>query len=469
MQITIQVLCLVALFAASFQLVHPYSHYLEATDDATFPAKWVDMQLDHYDPTVTDTFKNRYYINDQYYDKSKGLVFLSFGEEAPLNGPPSGGDEVAVLAKKHGALIVALEHRYYGETQPRPDWSTPNLRWLTPEQALEDLAEFVKFIDEQLHGPGFDGIPRDRWVAFGGSYSGAMSCWMRLKYPHLIHAALSSSGVINAINEFTAFDLQIQATANNYSTTCLDAVIHTREAIERAMAKDTKATLNKYHAPTNMRMFDFFYFVADAMSLPFQYGHSSTICDPLVDAAPKGDEALMDAFYEYIMTWFNPVMNPAGAMYYDGNYLAGSKIDTSSSQKQWWFEKCSRLAYFQVAPAGRSIRSPTYVTLDGHHDFCNRVYGNHLEPHTDRTQDHYGGEHPHAHRVFFSNGGSDPWRHAAVEKTLSADQPAMTAWCRDCGHCGDMKKALPTDPPQLTAQRASIARYMAEWINMPRE
>jgi hypothetical protein len=38
------------------------------------------------------------------------------------------------LAEKHSALMVSLEHRYYGESQPVPDMSVENLKYLTSEQ-----------------------------------------------------------------------------------------------------------------------------------------------------------------------------------------------------------------------------------------------------------------------------------------------------------------------------------------------
>ncbi len=38
------------------------------------------------------------------------------------------------IAAKHRGLILALEHRYYGESIPTPDFSTPNLRYLSSRQ-----------------------------------------------------------------------------------------------------------------------------------------------------------------------------------------------------------------------------------------------------------------------------------------------------------------------------------------------
>ena len=56
--------------------------------------------------------------------------------------------------------------RFYGESHPTPDMSTKNLVYLSSEQALADLANFVMSMNEQHN------LTDSKWVTFGGSYPG---------------------------------------------------------------------------------------------------------------------------------------------------------------------------------------------------------------------------------------------------------------------------------------------------------
>ena len=40
-------------------------------------------------------------------------------------------------------------------------------------------------------------------VTFGGSYPGALSAWIRLRLPHLVSAAFSTSSPVEAVIDFT--------------------------------------------------------------------------------------------------------------------------------------------------------------------------------------------------------------------------------------------------------------------------
>lgn len=91
-----------------------------------------------------------------------------------------------------GALLVALEHRFYGESHPFPTLATENLRYLSSEQALADAAYFLETeIRSRYPNAG-------KVISFGGSYPGALSAWFRFKYPHVTAGSVASSAPVLA-------------------------------------------------------------------------------------------------------------------------------------------------------------------------------------------------------------------------------------------------------------------------------
>jgi serine protease 16 len=116
------------------------------------------------------------------------------------------------------ALILALEHRYYGQSQPFPDLSTPNLRFLSSRQALQDIALFHEYITSRLDLPA-----TTKWVTFGGSYPGMLAAWSRSKFPHLFHAAVSSSAPVEAVLNMQGYNDVTVSFRNvaGYSLACL--------------------------------------------------------------------------------------------------------------------------------------------------------------------------------------------------------------------------------------------------------
>lgn len=65
-----------------------------------------------------------------------------------------------------------------------------DLQYLTPEQELHDLAVFIEVIYER-HSD------RARTILWGSNYGGTLATWARKKFPHLVDAAWSSSGVFD--------------------------------------------------------------------------------------------------------------------------------------------------------------------------------------------------------------------------------------------------------------------------------
>ena len=71
------------------------------------PQYW-DAPQDHFDDSNSATYKQKYYVNDEYYQKG-GPIFLEIGGEGPVGGPPGG--YIASLGKERNALLIQLEHR----------------------------------------------------------------------------------------------------------------------------------------------------------------------------------------------------------------------------------------------------------------------------------------------------------------------------------------------------------------------
>ena len=160
--------------------------------------RYFEQVQDHFDATNLKTWQQRYFINQTFFD-GDGPVFLCIGGEGPplsalvvVTGEYHCGWMV-ILAQRHRALIVAIEHRFYGPSQPAPDLSTQYLsKYLSSQQALADIVAFRSYVSSLY------GMTHNKWVTFGGSYPGMLAAWSRSKFPHLFHAAVSSSAPIHA-------------------------------------------------------------------------------------------------------------------------------------------------------------------------------------------------------------------------------------------------------------------------------
>ncbi len=129
------------------------------TDDGG--ALFFDQRLDHFAPGVSVTWRQRYFLNDSAWQAGgrRGPVFVCVGGEGPplqpsvvVTGDAHCADAVG-LAERVGALVVALEHRFYGESTPTRDLTTASLRLLSAHQALADLSHFHRRVRaRRLHG-----------------------------------------------------------------------------------------------------------------------------------------------------------------------------------------------------------------------------------------------------------------------------------------------------------------------------
>ncbi|KAK9164386.1 hypothetical protein Syun_005288 [Stephania yunnanensis] len=412
------------------------------TSDSKYLTKnelWFDQTLDHFSPYDHRRFNQRYYEFIDHFRVPDGPIFLKICGESSCDGIPN--DYTSILAKKFGAAVVSLEHRYYGKSSPFKSLTTKNLQYLSSKQALFDLAVFRQYYQQSLNEKLNRSNVENPWFVFGVSYSGALSAWFRLKFPHLTCGSLASSAVVLAVYNFTEFDKQIGESAGPECKTALQEIT---KLVEEKLATDRAAVKALFGAAELQNDGDFLYFVADAAVTAFQYGNPDILCSPIVKAKKNGKD-LVDAYASFVKDYYLGSFG-ANVRTYDQQQLKKTAVSEYSSDRLWWFQVCTEVAYFQVAPSNDSIRS-SRVDARYHLDLCKNLFGEGIYPDVDATNIYYGGTRIAGSRIVFTNGSQDPWRHAS-KQTSSPEMPSYIISCHNCGHGTDLR-GCPQSPLSL--------------------
>ncbi|CAA7022121.1 unnamed protein product [Microthlaspi erraticum] len=341
---------------------------------------WFNQTLDHFSPYDHRKFRQRYFEFMDYFRAPDGPVFMIICGEGPCSG----------IAKDY----------------------------------------ITKSLNVKLNRSSGDSD--NPWFFFGVSYPGALSAWFRLKFPHLTCGSLASSAVVRAVRDFSEFDQQISESAGQE---CKAALQETNKLLELGLKVKAKAVKSLFNATELGVDADFLFFTADAAVMAFQYGNPDKLCVPLVEAKKNGID-LVETYSKYVRDYCIGVWGLRARMYNRRN-LRNTVVTADSTYRLWWFQVCTELAYFQVAPSNDSVRSHQ-INTEYHLDLCKSLFGRSVYPKVDATNLFYGGDRIAATKIIFTNGSQDPWRHAS-KQTSSPELPSYTMDCHNCGHGADLR------------------------------
>ncbi|XP_077141822.1 thymus-specific serine protease [Ranitomeya variabilis] len=437
---------------------------------------YLTQPLDHFNRRNNGTYKQRYWINEEFWKRPDGPVFLFIGGESAESEFSVLAGEHVELAQKHQALLVSLEHRYYGASINQDGLTLEAIRFLSSQQALADLASFHLFISQK-----YNLTQKNTWICFGGSYPGSLSAWFRIKFPHLVYAAVASSAPVRAKLDFTDYNKVVAQSLSDPviggSTKCLDKVRESFQAVDSILHSGNVSKLEKdfysclpLRAPEDYR--EFVSNLADIFMGAVQYNMETPgsdvrkICDRIVSAesAYEGLRIVNSMYMDYI--GLKCVENSHEKTLSD---LRNTQLNpVGVGERQWYYQTCTEFGYYQTCEDGSCPFSPL-ITLKSQLDLCTEIFQiptESVRKSVEFTNEFYGADHPKSSRIIFVNGDIDPWHALSVLKNQSRSEIAI--FINGTAHCANMGSSRPTDLPALQKAREEIATKIGEWLHNAR-
>ncbi|KAG6495113.1 hypothetical protein ZIOFF_042904 [Zingiber officinale] len=183
-----------------------------------FAAHFFPQQIDHFNfrPDSSRVFYQKYLLNASFWDKGpshSAPIFVYTGNEGNIEWFAENTGFMLDIAPRFNALLLFIEHRFYGDSKPfgKDSYkSAETLGYLTSTQALADYAVLIRSLKQNLSAEA------SPVVVFGGSYGGMLAAWFRLKYPHVAIGALSSSAPILQFDDIVPWSSFYDGVSQDY-------------------------------------------------------------------------------------------------------------------------------------------------------------------------------------------------------------------------------------------------------------
>ncbi|XP_076243025.1 putative serine protease K12H4.7 [Calliopsis andreniformis] len=430
---------------------------------------WIVQPLDNFNAQDNRTWLMRYLENDEHF-KEGGPIFIMIGGEWSISKGYLQGGLMYELAVDHNAMMYYTEHRYYGKSRPTEDITSENLQYLSVDQALADLANFIEAKKKE------ERLQNSKVIVFGGSYAGNVVTWLRLKYPHLVQGALASSAPVFAKADFHEYYEVVTQSIGEYSEKCVDSIKAAFQAVEELLAtpdgpKKLKRYFNLCNVPNVKSPSDVGFLMntlAEAFAGIVQYDKvqngktqiaaccedmtASYLGSPLQRLAAfvsRGDMCLDNNYEKFIKTYSNGALN-----------------EEKDITRLWFYQTCTEYGYYQTSNSTKSIFG-TLFPLSFFTELCMDLYGDYydgdfLNTRVERTNLMYGGLRPDLRNVIFTNGNIDPWHALSILEDLNESSPAI--FIKGSSHCRDLQNDLDTDSPDLTQARKKVRQIISSWV-----
>ncbi|CAD5228316.1 unnamed protein product [Bursaphelenchus okinawaensis] len=445
--------------------------------------RYVTQNWDHFDKDNKETWQNHYQVQSRYHDNSSETVFLLIGGEGTSSPLFVCLDDVNIMtmAREHKALVIQSEHRFFGPKEQLFNTTTENYKYLTTEQALEDLAHLIDHVNQEYK------FKNPKWVAFGGSYPGTMAALFRIVHPDKTVGNVASSAPLYPKVDFYEYAQVMEKAFNETSPHCLNDIAAAFNELEhKGLSAEGRQEIGKaFHIENfektddlndiytvNLAIFDAFQGIVQ-YTYDGLYGYRETggnhtveyVCEVMAKKQKNLDK-LFEVFN--VAHDFNVTVDSSYA-----EYIA-PYLDTSADAKVgiidmrgWMWLSCYEWGWLQTTTNSKTFGNT--VPIHFYYKICEDMFGkevnaNLVDSRIQQTLKSYGyPENFNATNVVLPNGSFDPWSIISSFVTNNKTH-TYSVVTEGAAHCHDMYPPYENEPAGLNTTRAFIEEKVREFL-----
>ncbi|CAK4635011.1 unnamed protein product [Aphanomyces euteiches] len=412
---------------------------IESTIETPADEWFENQKLDHNDPSNNATWRQRYHVNPAWFGGAGHPVFVYINAENIADPTTTTSPDLFIneLAQKYKALVVSVEHRFYGES----------LKYLTVYQAIQDLQRNLTWAN--------------KWVAFGGSTGGVLAGFAKAKFPNNFAGSVASSAPVWFKTNFVEHSEKVAYGLKFYGgDECLNNVGQAMKDFHALMVstKQEDADLfNKLFNPCapikndldravlEAEMFGNFQNIAQYNG--FGGFTLNDTCNFWANKTLTPLEKL--ASFTQQFTWDARKCTPVD---YETEWVvSNTTLTTEHIWRQYLYQWCTEFGYDQTTAGSNSIFGVLeYANLNAtYYEMCKQGYDiTDTEARVANALKFYGGLQVDVADVVWPGGTIDPWSALGFTNTTTPVNPRSdVVYIEGTAHCADMFSRATNQAP----------------------
>ncbi|KAJ6632715.1 Thymus-specific serine protease [Pseudolycoriella hygida] len=390
------------------------------------------------------------------------------------------------IARQNNGSLFTFDYRFFGTNRPTDNATFENLQFLTTEQILADLAQFVSYVKL------FHDVYGGNTIVYGAGYGGTLATWARKKFPHLIDAAWSSSGIYElTVASLSVYDSLSYSIYRTRGADCRNLIQEAFEEAERLIIADDADELqelfnlcNPINTTSPNDVSSFFQNYFDLLVLYIQQQHADGVHD-MCDDLEESTLPPLEAFAEFVRfalvgeecfdaTYDNIIAERSNTSWNQPGTLSGSKQKSHYLKilkdvknilgRQWHYIQCTQAGLFQVTDQWTWL--PNHAELGYQAQVCINVLGpnyvfDFIRAALETLRNQYGSLYLRSSRTIFTYGEIDPKMYNGI--TYTDDPESVAISIPGHGRASDMSSIQATDSAELQAVKERIIELVGNF------